>query len=309
MSNSKILLLDTAKISETQSTIRARNSYLISNELNCGLAYDNNTFFNFVDKGVDTIVINGASFNPSASLIGNYIKQNKSIRIVYLNNDYLWGTAGTYAKLYKTHHTTVISSVPQEISKLKNCNDYHFLNLNCLIAKEPNIDIVKKYDVVYYGTWRKDRHRSMVQYFVDGSFYISSSKKNLRKFHQLGGYNAKWCDKLSWRIGFESLNLFRYSLYLEDKKSTETFTNLANRFYESMFCNTVQFFDISCKGTVEKSGLYEIGDIFYVKNNNEIKAIIENFQFLDLLKLQSSWSEIAIKEKQSVLASIKNILL
>ncbi len=76
-----------------------------------------------------------------------------------------------------------------------------------------------------------------------------------------------------------------------------------------MFCNTVQFFDITCKGTVGKSGLYEVDDIFYVKNNNEIKAIIENFQFSDLLKLQSSWSEIAIKEKQSVLGSIKNILL
>lgn len=309
MPTSKTIILETAKIAINPSTIRSRNALLLSKELGLPIVDSVEGLSEYNPKEVDKILVVGASFNPRASEIGNFMLDNKGIEIFLLNNDYLWTSAGTYSGKHKTHKLTILSSVKEEDSKFKKYSEYHFLNINALISKMPNPILYKKYDLIYYGIWRKKRHRFLQKYFKQEDFYFSSSKKNLRQHAQLGGYKAIWCDKLDWTEGKESLNLFKYSLYVEDDFSNTHFTNLANRFFEGLFCNNVQFFDSSCKNTIKEAGI-EFDDYFYVETYQELKEKISNCNFREALEFQQkSWLPYAFSEKEKTIDKLKKLLL
>ena len=309
MPNHKTIILETAKLAQNPSTIRSRNALLLSKELGLPIVDSVEGLLEYKPKEVNKMLVVGASFNPRASEIGNFMLENRQMEIFLLNNDYLWTSAGTYSGKHKTHKLTILSSVKEEDSKFKKYSEYHFLNVNSLIAKKPNATICKKYDLVYYGTWRKKRHRFLQKYFKNGDFYFSSSKKNLRQHSQLGGYKAIWCDKLDWTEGRESLNLFKYSLYVEDDFSNTHFTNLANRFFEALFCNCVQFFDTSCAHTVREAGI-AFDSYFFVDSYEELKHKIETCDFATTLaRQQEMWLPYAFKEKEKTISQLKNLLL
>ena len=115
------------------------------------------------------------------------------------------------------------------------------------------------------------------------------------------------CGSLSWEKQRETLNLFKYSLYIEDEHTHNNYNYLANRFYECLMCNVVHFFDINCKNTIEKSGI-EFDDYFYVSNLEELKDKIKNDDFEKSLKFQKKWNITAEKERESVINAIKEVL-
>jgi len=130
----------------------------------------------------------------------------------------------------------------------------NFLNTNLLISKPANQIKPKKYDCIYYSRYRADRMEYCTKY-LQGNIYLSTHPKNHKHFFH-AGCRPKLIKHIDWSDGKETLNLFRYSLYLEDKYTHKVFNNLANRWYESGFCNNVVFFDVNCWNTINKS---EIG--------------------------------------------------
>lgn len=158
----------------------------------------------------------------------------------------------------------LIKTEYEDVDVFKDFNPYieicnfeggkNFVNINLLISKQPNQITQKKYDCIYYSRYRADRMEYCAKY-LQGNIYLSTHPKNHKHFFH-AGCRPKLIKHIDWAQGKETLNLFRYSLYLEDKYTHNVFNNLANRWYEAGFCNNVVFFDVNCWNTINKS---EIG--------------------------------------------------
>ena len=112
--------------------------------------------------------------------------------------------------------------------------------------------------------------------------------KNMKKFKH-NGCNPKFTKPLQWIENKETLNLFRYSLYIEDEYTHKVFNNLGNRFYEALMCRVVQFFDCNCKGTITRSGL-NLDPFFYVGSRDEL---LEKIKICD-----NDWGQYWDKQKK-----------
>ena len=181
--------------------------------------------------------------------------------------------------------------------------NFIFLNLNALMFSEP-YQVEKRRGFVYYGTFRPDRLDYLKRYFT-GEFFVSTSKKNIKRF-QHEGCSAKWIDKLKWRGARGNLSQFRYSIYVEDAYTHKHFNNLANRFFECVSNRVVLFFDRSCKGTVELSGI-SVDDIFFVESFDEMKAVADQHGFEALLSMQSYFLDYCRQEKAKVEEELKSL--
>jgi len=185
----------------------------------------------------------------------------------------------------------------------------NFLNTNLLVSRPPNPLTDKKYDCIYYSRYRADRMIYCREYLQKG-VYLSTRPKNHKHFYHYG-CAPKLIKHIDWSKRRETLNQFRYSLYIEDKYTHSVFNNLANRWYEAGFCNVVMFFDINCKNTVEKS---EIGQYFdpyyYVRSHAELMRKIQecNEDWAKHLTVQKSWrvNESALRAK--MIEDLKNII-
>jgi len=191
------------------------------------------------------------------------------------------------------------------------CKGKHFVNINLLIAKEPNEPVQKKYDCVYYSRWRPDRSKYLKEY-LQGDIYFSSDAKNFKQ-HKHIGCNPKYIAKLDWTQKKETLNLFRYSLYIEDKFTHTCFNNLANRYYEAVMCNNVVFFDANTENTIlnsELSPYIEEVRKYMVKSHNDLIELINicNVNFNDHLAVQKKWAINIIKSKNTMIKQLNDII-
>ncbi len=301
-----IIIINTTKVTSTSISAHTRNAIILSEKIGCPIIgtyeecelLDANSFKYFV--------IVGSAFYPNTAKIERWIRTNSNAKIVWINNECTTSPNSEYARLIKDFYSIIITSV-EEKNKVKGYNELHFLNLNALIWKPPIKAVSKKYNCIYYGTYRTGRRVYLQEYLKENLVHLSSSKKNLRRIQQLCGADAIFCDKLSWEKGRETLNNFKYSIYVEDEFSHNVFTNLANRFYECLFCNVVQFFDINCKKTIARS-VYNIDEKYYVKDFNELKQKINEFDFKKCIEEQSIWNRMARFEKEKTIAEIKKIL-
>jgi hypothetical protein len=175
-----------------------------------------------------------------------------------------------------------------EIGNFEGCKN--FLNTNLLISRQPNQLTAKKYDCIYYSRHRADRMIYCKEY-LQGNIYLSTHPKNHKHFYH-AGCRPKLIKHIDWTEGRETLNQFRYSLYIEDKYTHSVFNNLANRWYEAGFCNNVVFFDINCKNTIAKSEIaYHFDSFYYVSNHAELMQKIDecNQDWGKHLAIQKAW--------------------
>jgi hypothetical protein len=187
----------------------------------------------------------------------------------------------------------------------------NFINTNLLIAKPPNAVTPKKYDCIYYSRYRADRMIYCKKY-LNNDIYFSTHPKNHKHFFH-AGCKPKLLKHIDWTHGKETLNLFRYSLYMEDVYTHSVFNNLANRWYEAGFCNNVVFFDVNCWNTILKSeiGIYKDQiENYIVSDYDELKAKIqwcnENFEYH--LSIQKAWRINEMNNRNEMINQLKNII-
>jgi hypothetical protein len=146
--------------------------------------------------------------------------------------------------------------------------------------------------------------------YLQGNIYLSTHPKNHKHFFH-AGCRPKLIKHIDWTKGRETLNQFRYSLYIEDKYTHSVFNNLANRWYEAGFCNVIMFFDINCKNTISKSEIaYHFNPYYYVSNHAELMQKIEecNQDWGKHLAIQKAWrlQEPVLREK--MIEELKQII-
>lgn len=197
----------------------------------------------------------------------------------------------------------------QEICNFENGTNY--LNTNLLISRQPNQLSAKKYDCIYYSRYRADRMIYCKEY-LQGNIYLSTHPKNHKHFFH-AGCRPKLIKHIDWTPKKETLNLFKYSLYIEDTYTHSVFNNLANRWYEAGFCNNVVFFDINCWNTIRKSEIaYFEKQIknYIVTSYKDLQAKIEycNQDFEQHLAIQKSWRIGEMNHREQMIKQLKSII-
>lgn len=246
----------------------------------------------------DIILISYGSFYFDFKKFVELIENQKSCKIGWLTNDYDLTPNSCFNKYFDF----IISN---HFTKLKMFQDKKQLmcNLNALISYETEFENKRKYDIIYYGTYRKGRENYFLHYFKDKSIYLSCSSKNMKKYKHLG-CNVKFIDKLNWQKGKETLRLFEKSLYIEDVATHSYFSHFANRFYESISCESLPLFDENCKNTIKKSTAYKIPEELIISSHKDFSRIKYN-DFKNWIK---TTQRIIMNEKSEVLNHIKEFL-
>ena len=277
-----------------------RNTLIISDYLDATFLYNENEYNKHLETKFDAILIFYANYYSPVKQMKQIADNNNEAKYYFIANEYTITAAYTFLK---DKDLTFISNWEEE-GKI-------MLNLNLLFSKKPNEVKEKPYDCVYYGTFRTDRAEYCKEYFKE-DLYLSTTSKNFKKYRHIG-CSAKLIKKLSWEENKETLNLFKYQLYIEDKYTHKVFNNLANRYYEAGFCNNVVFFDVNCRNTINKSELNyykEQVEDYIVKGYEDLQNKIKecNKDFDKHLAIQKSWRMNEATARTNMLEELKNII-
>lgn len=314
----KIVIFETVppKIEKNETIGRTdahyRNSKIISEILKADLFIFKSQYLKNIKNKYDVIILACNSIGLPYDLMSKIIENNKQAKLFYISNEYTNITGGFLNK-YKWEIIANYEIKNQIKFSLKN----HLLNLNLLFSRNPNSTIQKKYDCIYYGTFRKNREIYFNRY-LKKNVYLSTSGRGFGgqanfKFFKHIGCDFKAISKLSWDFKKETLNQFRYSLYIEDVYTHSVFNNLANRWYEAGFCNNVVFFDVNCWNTIRKSEIAyfeeQIKD-YIVSSYDELIAKIEycNQDFEKHLAIQKGWRIGEMHHRSEMIKQLKQII-
>ena len=206
----------------------------------------------------------------------------------------------------KNNNYEVIANHVESGTAVKDYEKFHTINLNLLLFKGVNKLTDKKYDLIYWGSYRPNREKYFREYF-DADMMLSTSQKNLKKFRDIG-CKATGINKLSWDRHQETLNLFKYTLYIEDEKTHNHYSHLANRFYEALQCNVLTFFDSNTAKTTAQAGL-SIPDFFFVEGSQDLKNKIKiaDKDFLKLLSEQHKWVDQEIVKRKQMMQQLNEV--
>ena len=283
-----------------------RNSIIISKYLEADLLCIERDFKTALNKKYDVLILGYASHYAPFQLIRKLQENNPKARKIVLSNEYNIASSIGGFKPYE-----LIANYEKSNSN-KSVIKQHFLNLNLLLAKYPNDETAdKKYNCIYYGTFRINRSNYFKKYLKE-DIYLSTSPKNFKKYRHIG-CSPKYINKLSWINKKETLNLFKYQLYLEDINTHTNFNNLANRYYEAGVCNNVVFFDVNCRNTINKSELRyykEQVEDYIVESYEDLQNKIKecNKDFNKHLAIQKSWRMNEATARTNMLKELKNII-
>jgi len=298
----KIAIIETAPYSVNPIDAHVRNAMALHEFLK--RFYETDLLFSNKQielKKYDIIIFSYASFYFDFNKFQTLIDlQDESCKYGWLTNEYNLSPNSWFKK--KLQFT--IANFQKD--KDKGTKDYFMCNLNTLLAEPRNPKVPKKYDLIYYGTYRPNRERYFKKY-LKGDLILSTSTKNQKKYKVLG-CTSKVTSKISWAKGRETLNAFKASLYIEDEFTHDCFNHFANRFYEAIRTNTALFFDKSCQGTIDKEN-YQIDPFWIVDSYEEMVEKLQSKQFEKKKEAFLVKNEIiALKEKNIVLNNIMRFL-
>jgi hypothetical protein len=309
-STKKTLIIDSHKGNLSSKNLHLTNAHQIAQKLDADLICSYVGVNDSIKTGYDNIIFNHASAYSFVDYA--WLEANPNARLFYITNEYnlgepriLWMAAKRADRKY-----TVIANHPAAASKVvtKYTTDWIVMNLNALVYEKSNSPslVDKTKDLIYYGSFRKNRSKYFLKYFTE-NLVVSSHAKNVEKFKK-AGVSANFIPRIDWSK--EGLGAHVCSLYIEDEITHTHYNHLANRFYEALNYNTVPIFAEECRGTVEKSK-YPISSNFFFSNISQMWETVDwvknNPDFI--LEQLNILSEISQKEKTQVLESIKKVII
>jgi len=284
------------------NTVHVKNMFIIVDFLkNKGIQVDVlfSNSSNVELKKYDMIIFVNSSLWFQANNFEKLLEYNSKAIYGWITNDYFLKPNTLYKKLLNF----VISNY--DYTKINNNLN---VNLNTLICKPRNKLTEKTYDIVYYGACRKGREKYFEKYF-NPNLYVSTSSKAFKKFQALNlDTKATYMNKIIWAKEQETLNLFKFSLYLEDIFTHTHFNYMANRFYEAIMCNVVTLFDVSCLNTVNCSLNYYIPENHIINSVEEINQKILSYKTIDNIKYFEYNEKTMLNEKTETLDKIFNYI-
>lgn len=257
------------------------------------------------DRPFKNIILSYGSYYFDFAPFLEFVKRFPQSTLWYVANEYNLSINGSFYKHFREHGYNVLANFVEDAYQHKKYSRFIQCNLNLLLFDPVTVEREKKYDLIYYGTFRKDRSKYFKKYFQNKQIYVSTSPKNVKRYLHLG-CDAIWINKLNWTREYETLRSFRYSLYIEDEFTHSHYNHLANRFYEALNCQTVTFFDQSCRNTVEQSGI-DCDDFFFVDSQEDLKKKISESKYEDLWSKQKKWIDQAKQEKADLIETLKGL--
>jgi len=273
--------------------------YIKENIKNVDILLNKKDYKESLKKNYDLIILAYSSFYAPVKEMQEVLFNNPNSKKIFWTNECQLVPNSFFMK----SEYDIIAGYEKE-RKFKNSNNFHYLDMNSFIMQDYLIEKEKKYNIIYYGTFRKDREVYFSKY-LQKEVYLSTSTKNMKKYVN-AGCNPRFIKKMNWDKKNNTLSNFRYSLYIEDLYSNNNFTSLANRFYESLMAKCVQFFDINCKKTIEKSGL-SFDNYFYIKSYEELIEKANNKDYIELWDKQKDWIMWALDNKKQQTEKLKQI--
>jgi len=317
--------------------VHVKNAVILKDYLGCDFISHAEHIPSVIDKSYDAIICVYASPYMKYNAYLEILDRNPEAKIFWMMNDHdvednilLRKWTIKYSKQYDMICNNPRSGYRDWILKKKVnektlndwINNWYTVNLNTLVFDENKYLETKnnqsKDEILYYGTFRKNRIKDMKDY-NNVSYRLSSNRRNHLKY-QSAGITAKFIEKLVWDGSkcdlFEPVGMrlkdFMLSIYFEDEHTHENYAFMANRFYECLMNNTLMVYDYRCQRTIDLSG-YNIHPRQIVKNGDELLELYSELKsdkglYLELMTMQQSNAELVLKEKQEVLETIKNSL-
>lgn len=287
-------------------TVSYRNMIILAQELGAKL-YVNPTQFDGAPHDYDAIICGFGSMATECDKQLDFLKRNKNARLYWLVGEY---EQSTFAPLFYAcrddgRRVHIIRNFEHSM-KCTYAEKQSFVEFNSLIYRRPNKPAEKKYDAIYWGRWRPGREKYFREYLRDG-IHLSTSAKNMKQFLR-AGCNPTLINSMAWTPFRESLNSFRYSIYVEDEFTHTHYNGLANRFFEALFCNVVQFFDGSCRETVQKSGV-PFEEDWYVDGIEDLRSKIAESKYDERMNRQSALNAWAAAQRLSAIEKLREIVI
>ena len=298
--------------SNTSSIVYVKNLELIAAILNADIYYRNTfKFKEDIYKQYDIFIVGNGTFITGDNNYHEMYKNNKNAKYIAVLNDYNISVDGGFDYAMRHHlkqKYDIISNF--EYKKLPILCDQHYLiDLNYLIYNDnyttetkKNLFLYERLDnLLYYGTFRKNRIQYFREYLNDENIIISTSDRSRKKFQELN-LKCQYIPSLKWASN--ELKLFKYSLYIEDVYTHTYFNHMANRFYECVNNDVVLFFDKNCKKTINRSNLI-IDDYFYIESFQAVKYKLHDYN--NLIVQQANFKEYCVRQKNDAIKKIRNI--
>ena len=271
----------------------------------CEILYIN-TLGKNVNNKYDVIIKSYSTFYENYKAELELYKNNKdNARFFFITNEYTIQASNVLNKSAKEGcKWNIIANFNKDKITGKIWYKKFSVNLNCLFYNKKTVK-QKKYNVCYYGTYRKNRRKYFQKYFTSKDFILSTSPKSIKKFIK---DDCKFtpCKRFDWNKLSDTLGLFSFTLYIEDEWIHQNFHNLADRFYEALSNETVILFDKSCIHTLQNSEL---------KNENYKDFLIDSYEEITKrnyntdLQEQKKWIKIIEAEKQKTFKQLEEIII
>lgn len=264
------------------------------------------TINRYINEKYDVIIKSYSTFYENYEAeIKLYTNNKDNARFYFFTNEYTIQSSNVLNKSNKNGcKWNIVVNFEVEKIKGKHWYDKYSVNFNCLFY-QPKQKQNKKYEICYFGTYRKDRQKYFKKYFTDKKFILSCSPKSIKKFIKDGCIFTS-CKRFVWGKTKDTLGLFKYTLYIEDEYIHNNFNNLSDRFYEALSNDVVILFDRSCINTLSKS---EIKDTNYSDFIIDSLEDVKKRDYEQDLKKQREWIKIVEAKKENTFKEIENIII